>query len=328
MRIGIDAMGGDHAPHEIVRGAVESLSTLNGDELVLIGDEAAIRSELSKYTGWEGRVEIVHTTQVIGMDESPVDALRHKKDSSIVRMAVMAAEKTVDAVISAGNTGACAAACQLKIRTIRGVDRPGIAVIVPSFHGPLVLCDVGANIAAKPKHLYQYAVMASLYSRDVLGVHNPRVGLISVGEEDGKGTSVVKKTRELIREHSALNFIGNVEGRDLFRGAVDVAVCDGFVGNIVLKLIEGLADGLFKTIANEIAAEVPQYAKEFTPVMKKIWSNHDYSEYGGAPLLGLDGTCIICHGSSDHRAIRNAVRVAREYVSRRLNAVIAEGLAG
>lgn len=327
MRIGIDAMGGDHAPHEIVRGAVEGLEAAAGIELVLIGNEEAIRAELAKYNGWEGRVQIVHTSQVIEMGESPVDGLKRKKDSSIVRMADLAATKAVDAVISAGNTGACAAACQLKVKTIKGVHRPGIAVVIPSFHGPLVLCDVGANIAAKPKHLHQYAVMASLYAREVLKVQTPRVGLISVGEEDAKGTSVVKKARELIRQDAAIHFVGNVEGRDLFRGAVDVAVCDGFVGNIVLKLTEGLAEGLFKTIGAEIAAEVPQHAKEFTPVMKKVWSNHDYSEYGGAPLLGVDGTCIICHGSSDHRAIRNAVRVASEFVARRLNAVIAEGLA-
>jgi glycerol-3-phosphate acyltransferase PlsX len=327
MRIGIDAMGGDHAPHEIVRGAVEGLVAQNGSELVLIGDEKAIRDELEKLSGWQNRVEIVPTTEVIAMDDSPVEAIRKKRNSSIVRMAALAAEKAVDAVISAGNTGACAAACQLKIEPIRGVHRPGIAVVIPSFHGPLVVCDVGANIAAKPKHLHQYAIMASLYSREVLGVQKPRVGLLSVGEEDAKGTSVVKKAHELIRSEPAVNFVGNVEGRDLFRGAVDVVVCDGFVGNIVLKLTEGLAEGLFKTISAEIAAASPHLAEDFKPVVNKVWSNHDYSEYGGAPLLGVDGICIICHGSSDHRAIRNAVRVASNFVQRRLNTVIAEGLA-
>ncbi len=327
MRIGVDAMGGDNAPHEIVRGAVEGLAALNGSKLVLIGNEAAIRAELAKLSGWEGQVEIVPTTEVITMHDSPVEAIRKKRDSSIVRMAALAAEQKVDAVISAGNTGACAAACQLKIRPLHGVHRPGIAVVIPSFHGPLVVCDVGANIAAKPKHLHQYAVMAALYSREVLGVRNPRVGLLSVGEEDVKGTSVVKKTHELLRGEAAVNFIGNVEGRDLFRGTADVVVCDGFVGNIVLKLTEGLAEGLFKTISAEIAAASPALAHEFKPVIQKVWANHDYSEYGGAPLLGVDGICIICHGSSDHRAIRNAVRVASEFVARRLNAVIAEGLA-
>jgi len=327
MRIAVDAMGGDNAPHEIVRGAVEGIAAVEGGELILIGDENAVRAELARLTGWEGRVRIVHTTQVIGMDESPVEALRAKKDSSIVRMAVMAADHSVDAVISAGNTGACVAACQLKMDTIRGVHRPGIAVVLPSFHGPLVVCDVGANIAPKPKHLHQYAIMASLYAREVLGVSSPRVGLLSVGEEDAKGNSLVKKARECIRQDSNLNFAGNVEGRDLFRGTVDVVICDGFVGNIVLKLTEGLAEGLFKTISAEIAAEVPHLAEDFKPVVRKVWTNHDYSEYGGAPLLGVDGICIICHGSSDHRAIRNAVRVAFEFVKRRLNAVIADGLA-
>jgi glycerol-3-phosphate acyltransferase PlsX len=327
MRIAVDAMGGDHAPHEIIRGAVEALSALNGNELVLIGDEARIRAELDQIGSVNGSIEIVGTTEVIGMDESPVDALKRKKDSSIVRMVSLAAEGSVDAVISAGNTGACAAACQLRLRTLKGVYRPGIAVALPSFHGPVVVCDVGANISAKPKHLHQYAIMASLYAREVLGVAEPRVGLISVGEEDAKGTSVVRKSHELIRNEPSLHFVGNIEGRDMFRGAADVAVCDGFVGNIVLKLTEGLAEGLFKTIEQEIVHEVPTLADRFRPVMKRIWTNHDYSEYGGAPLLGVDGTCIICHGSSDHRAIRNAVRVASEYVSHRLNTIIADGLA-
>lgn len=327
MRIGIDAMGGDHAPHEIVKGAVEALAAHNGTELVLIGDEGVIKGELNKLSGWQGRVQIVPTTEVIAMNESPVEAVRKKRDSSIVRMAAMAAEKSIDAVISAGNTGACAAACQLKVDPLKGVHRPGIAVVIPSFHGPLVVCDVGANIAAKPKHLHQYAIMASLFSRDILGVKNPRVGLLSVGEEDVKGTSVVKKAHELIREDTSVNFTGNVEGRDLFRGTVDVVICDGFVGNIVLKLTEGLAEGLFKTISAEIAAANPQLAGEFQPVIRKVYSSHDYSEHGGAPLLGIDGICIICHGSSDHRAIRNAVRVASSFVDRRLNNVIAEGLA-
>lgn len=327
MRIAVDAMGGDLAPHEIVRGAVEGLQHVNGARLVLIGDETAIRSELARHTGWEDRIEIVHTSQVIGMNESPVEALRVKKDSSIARMAMMAADRSVDAVVSAGNTGACAAACQLKMDPVRGVYRPGIAVVIPSFYGPLTVCDVGANIAAKPKHLHQYAIMASLYARDVLGVKDPRVGLLSVGEEDAKGNSLVKKTRELIRSDSSINFVGNVEGREMFRGTVDVVVCDGFVGNIVLKLIEGLAEGLFKTISAEIAAEVPDMANVFGPVLHKVWARHDYAEYGGAPLLGVDGTCIICHGSSDHNAIRNAVRVASEFVQRRLNDAIAAGLA-
>jgi len=328
MRIAIDAMGGDHAPAEIVRGALEGLAALNGSELVLIGDEAAIRAEMAKHPGVDSsRIRIEPTTQVIGMDESPVEAIRKKKNSSIVRMATMAAAHEVDAVISAGNTGACAAACQLKIRPLKGVHRPGIAVVIPSFYGPLVVCDVGANIAAKAKHLHQYAVMASLYAEIVLGVKSPRVGLLSVGEEDVKGTSVVKKTHELLRHDTTVRFVGNVEGRDLFRGTVDVVVCDGFVGNIVLKLTEGLAEGLFKTISAEIYRELPHLAHEFEPVIQKVWTNHDYSEYGGAPLLGVDGICIICHGSSNHRAIRNAVRVASYFVERRLNAAMAEGLA-
>jgi glycerol-3-phosphate acyltransferase PlsX len=189
-----------------------------------------------------------------------------------------------------------------------------------------VVCDAGANIAAKPHHLHQYAIMASIYSRDVIGVESPRVGLLSIGEEDGKGTSTIKQARQYLSEDPAINFIGNVEGRDLFRGKCDVVTCDGFAGNLVLKLTEGLAEGLFKTIAFEIQQEAPQLISAFEPVVKKIWMGHDYSEYGGAPLLGLNGVCIICHGRSEARAIRNAVRVAAEYVTNDLNNMFAARL--
>jgi len=324
MRIAIDAMGGDHAPEAIVRGAVESLDLLDGGQLVLIGDERRIRQELAKFDGWAERISIEPASQVIGMDEEPVVAVRQKRDSSITRMAALAAERRVDAIISAGNTGACAAACQLKIKPLPGVLRPGIAVVIPSFGGPTVLCDVGANIAAKPKHLYQYAIMSSVYARQVLGVSNPRVGLLSIGEEDVKGTKLVKEARELLRADARINLVGNVEGRDLLHGRCDVVVCDGFGGNIVLKLTEGLAEGLFDAILRQVTQENPGLASAFEPVLRKVRAQHDYSEYGGAPLLGIDGVCIICHGRSDHRAIRNAVRVASEFVSHELNAEIVE----
>ncbi len=326
MRIAVDAMGGDYAPQEIVRGAVESLDLLNGGQLLLIGDEQRIRAELSKLDGWRDSVTIEPTSQVIGMDEVPVEAVRQKRDSSISRMAALAADRQVDAVISAGNTGACAAACQLKIKPLAGVVRPGIAVVIPSFQGPTVICDVGANIAAKPRHLYQYAVMSSIYARKVLGVVSPRVGLLSIGEEDAKGTRLVKQARELLRCDRRINLVGNIEGRDLLHGPCDVVICDGFVGNIVLKLTEGLAEGLFGDIVRQITEEGPDLASRFEPVVRKVWARHDYSEYGGAPLLGVDGVCIICHGRSDHRAIRNAVRVASEFVAHELNAEIVEHL--
>ncbi|HOB74989.1 MAG TPA: phosphate acyltransferase PlsX [Phycisphaerae bacterium] len=328
MRIGVDAMGGDYAPQAIVRGALEALPSMNGHELVLIGDEKAIRQELERSGNKAAdKVQIVHTSQVIGMDEIPVEAVRQKKDSSICRMVQMAARGELDGVISAGNTGAFAAASQLRMRLLPGVSRTGIAVVIPSFTGPIVLCDAGANLAPKPHHLVQYAHMAGAYANHVLKVARPRVALLSVGEEDVKGTALVKTVHEKLRADGRINFVGNVEGRDLFRGGCDVVITDGFVGNIVLKLIEGLAEGLFKTIAKEIALASPELARSFDPVIKRVWANHDYAEYGGAPLLGVDGACIICHGRSDHVAIRNAVRVAMEYLDKNVNSVIAAELA-
>ncbi len=327
MRIGIDAMGGDHAPREIVQGALEAATHLaDGDEIILVGDEKVITGEMDRCGGANGHVRVKHASQVIGMDEMPVEAIRQKKDSSINRVAQLASEGEVDAIISAGNTGAFAAASQLRMRLLPGVSRPGIAVVIPSFMGPIVMCDVGANLVPKVHHLVHYGVMASAYSNQILKVEKPRVGLLSIGEEDLKGTSLVKQAHEAMRKCEHVHFVGNVEGRDLFRGSCDVVICDGFTGNIALKLIEGLAEGLFKTISKEIALASPELAKSFEPVVKRVWANHDYAEYGGAPLLGVDGACIICHGSSDHIAIRNAVRVARDYHGTNLNAILTSQL--
>lgn len=327
MRIGLDAMGGDHAPREIVRGAVDALSSIPEIEVVLVGQEDPVRAELAGLEYPERRLHVENATQIIGMDESPIESLRQKRDSSIARLIKLAVEKKVDALISAGNTGAFVAGAQLKLGTLPGVSRPGISAVIPTFHGPLVVCDVGANVAAKPHHLHEYAVMACIYSELVVGVKSPRVGLMSIGEEEVKGNELVKQTRELLKANQSLTYVGNVEGRSLFSGECDVAVCDGFVGNIVLKLTEGLSEGLIKTIAREIAEVSPAMAPQFEPVVKAIYKKHDYSEYGGAPLLGVNGVCIICHGRSDRRAIRNAVRVAGEVGRFDLNARIVESLA-
>jgi len=327
-RIAVDAMGGDHAPHAIVRGAVQALSARDDLELVLVGDETRIKAELDALGGFDGkgRIRIVHASQVVGMDESPVDAIRKKKDSSLLRMTQLAADGEADAVISAGNTGACAAAAQLKMRPMKCISRPGIGVAVPSFHGPVVLCDVGANIQAKPRHLYEYAVLATLYSQKVLGVPSPKVGLLSVGEESQKGTDLVKQTRALLEQDPNLCFVGNVEGRDLFSNMCQVAVCDGFVGNILLKLIEGLSEGLFPTISREFEHEDPQAKAKFDSALNRVWARHDFSEYGGAPLLGINGVCMICHGRSGDRAIRNAVLAAGKFLSHNYNEAVAERL--
>lgn len=316
MRAAVDVMGGDKAPAAILKGCWEAAPLLDaGDQILLIGDETAIRDGLAN-SGLSAEklalYKVVPTTEVIEMDESPVDAVRSKPNSSISVMCKLAGKGEADVVISAGNTGACVAAAQLRMRLLPGVARPGIAVIFPTFHGPIVLCDVGANIAPQPRHLHQYAIMCSAYAQAVCNIANPRVGLLSIGEEDAKGTTIVKESRKLLRDEPQINFVGNVEGRDLFKGVVDVVVCDGFVGNIVLKFTEGMAEGLFQTIAAELEEYDPNLLEQFKPVMKKIYQKHDWQEFGGAPLLGVNGYCLICHGRSDSRAIKNAIRVGKQ----------------
>jgi len=328
VRVAVDVMGGDHAPAEILQGCWQAASLLDGDDAVLlVGDEKVIINALEVCglnSSQKTRYRIVPSTQVIAMDDSPVEAIRNKPDSSIAVMCKLAARGEADAVISAGNTGACVAAAQLRMRLLPGVSRPGIAVVLPTFHGPVVICDVGANISPKPMHYEQYAIMAGAYAEAICGVKEPRVGLLSIGEEDAKGTAVVKEARELMREQPCIRFVGNVEGRDLFKGTVDVVICDGFVGNIVLKFTEGMADGLFKTIAAELDQAAPDLAPQVSKVMKKIYQRHDWQEYGGAPLLGINGYCLICHGRSQAKAIKNAIRVAKQLVTSRVNEKIVE----
>jgi phosphate acyltransferase len=328
VRVAVDVMGGDHAPAEILQGCWQAAPLLHdGDAISLVGDEKIIRQGLDHAhlsAEHKKRYIVVPTTQVISMDDSPVEAIRGKPDSSIAVMCKLASKGEVDAVISAGNTGACVAAAQLRMRLLKGVSRPGIAVILPTFHGPVVICDVGANPEPKPKHLEQYAIMAAAYAAAVCGRKEPRVGLLSIGEEDAKGNTLTKEARKMMRDEPQINFVGNVEGRDLFKGVVDVVVCDGFVGNIVLKFTEGMADGLFQTIAAEIKQADPSLIREFEPIMKKIYANHDWQEYGGAPLLGVDGYCLICHGRSEARAIKNAIRVAKQLVASKINEKIVE----
>lgn len=327
MRIAIDAMGGDNAPDEIISGALESIELLSeDDELILVGPSAVIESRLPSRESRKGTVSVVDAPDVIGMDEPAIESVRRKRKSSIAVIAKMAKLGQADAVISAGNTGACVAAFQMRMRNLPRVNRPGIAVVFPTFEGPVTVCDVGANIACKPINLYQYGVMASIYSRYLLGIEQPRVGLMSIGQEDAKGNEIVKKTRELMRSDSNMNFVGNIEGRDIFRGVCDVAVCEGFVGNVVLKLTEGLVDGLFKAIKHELMAEQLRLAMKFRPVMTRIYEKYDYNEYGGAPLLGVNGTAIISHGSSKSRTIRNAILASKKFRAENINEKIIEYL--
>lgn len=330
MRAAVDVMGGDNAPAAILKGCWEAAPLLDGsDQILLIGDEKISGAGLDASglsTDQKKRYRIVHTTQIVEMDESPVEAVRGKPDSSIAVMCKLAAKGEADVVISAGNTGACVAAAQLRMRTLPGISRPGIAVIVPTFYGPVVICDVGANVTPKPSHLEQYAIMAAAYAHAVCGIENPRVGLLSIGEEDAKGSTIVKEARKLMRDEPQINFVGNVEGRDLTKGVVDVIVTDGFVGNVVLKLMEGLTEGLFQQLKHELQETNPAAMEQFNPAMKKIYARHDWQEYGGAPLLGVGGYCLICHGRSESKAIKNAIRVGKQLVSSGVNEKIVDAI--
>ena len=329
MRLAIDAMGGDDAPGEIIAGVLESIELLaEDDELILVGPEDEIEAHLPPSRSRTSAITVMHAPDVIAMDDVPIESLRRKPKSSIAVIAKLAKRGQAEAVISAGNTGACVAAFQMRMRNLPGVNRPGIAVVFPTPEGPVTICDVGANIACKPIHLYQYGVMASVYSKHLLGIDNPRVGLMSIGSEDAKGNEVVKKTRELMKSDSNMNFIGNIEGRDIFRGACEVVITEGFVGNVILKLTEGLVDGLFKAIKQELMEEKIRLAMKFKPVMERIYKKYDYNEYGGALLLGVNGTAVICHGSSQSRTIKNAILASKRFYTEKINDKIIEYLSG
>jgi len=327
MRIAIDAMGGDNAPDEIVAGTIDSIELLDrDDELILVGLRQIIEPLVPSRKSRQDVLHIVDAPNVIGMDEPPIESLRKKVKSSIAVMAKLAKRNETDAVISAGNTGACVAAFQMRMRNLPGVNRPGIAVVFPTFEGPVTICDVGANIACKPINLYQYAIMSCIYAKNVLGIESPRVGIMSIGSEDAKGNEIVKSAREMLKADTTINFLGNIEGRDIFKGICDVAVCEGFVGNVILKLTEGLVDGLFKAIKHELVQEKLRLAMEFKPVMMRIYQKYDYNEYGGAPLLGVNGTAIICHGSSTRRTIKNAILASKKFYTANVNEKITERL--
>jgi glycerol-3-phosphate acyltransferase PlsX len=321
MRIGVDVMGGDNAPGAILDGALASLETLDpSDELVLFGDKSIIQAGVdSLKSARTKQVAIVATTQVVGLDEPPVEAVRAKPDSSITVLCKHAGRKAgnpVDVVISAGSTGAQVTAAQMYMRRLPNVHRPGIAVAVPTFAGPIVLIDVGANIEPKPHHLAQYGVMGDVYARMVLGIADPRIALMNVGGEEQKGTADMKEARDRLRSVSDLNFIGYVEGRGVFDGEADVIITDGVVGNVMLKLAEGLSSGIFKMIAREVFRIDPKLAGQLEPVVKSLSARYDYHEYGGAPLLGVRRIVVIGHGSSNARAIRNAIRSVKEFSER------------
>ncbi|MGP1310230.1 MAG: phosphate acyltransferase PlsX [Phycisphaerales bacterium] len=328
MRLAIDVMGGDHAPDAILKGVFASLSHLAPDDrLVLVGPEDIIRDTMREHRIDDARLEIHHAPEVIAMDETPVTAVKSKPDSSIVRMAMLGSPakaaklgaEPVDAVISAGNTGACVSAATMYMRRLAGAHRPGIAVAIPSFSGPLILCDGGANPEPRPLHLAQYGVMAEAMARLVHHIERPRVALLNIGSEEAKGTELIKEVRTLLRAVPDMNYIGYIEGREILEGTADVVIADGFVGNTTLKLTEGVAMSVVKAIFQAIFEADPDLALQMDSVAKSLSKRLDYHEFGGAPLLGVNGVCVICHGSSKPQTIAAAIRNTREQIISHLN---------
>ncbi len=326
MRIILDGMGGDHAPEATVEGAVLASQEFGAD-IIIVGLKDVLEKELSKYGSHFPKIELYHAPEIIDMQDAPAASVRKKKGSSINVAVKLVKEGRGEAFVSAGNTGAVVCASTLYLKPLKGVERPGIAIAVPTLQGVSLIIDVGANIDPKPIHLLQYGIMGDVYSRTILKKSDPTVGLLNIGQEASKGTEFIKKTYNLFAQ-SRLNFIGNVEGRDLFNGRCDVIICDGFVGNVVLKVSESLAENLSALFKRELGESfITRIGALFSQsALRALKREMDYAEYGGAPLLGIDGISIICHGSSTAKAIKNAIRVAGEFVNHKVNQHIVESI--
>ena len=317
MKLALDAMGGDKAPKEIIKGAVAAVKKFPC-EIVLVGDEGKIQSVLEGENVKNLPLKIRHAGEIISMREHPADAVRTKKNSSIVVATEMVKSGECDAVLSAGSTGAAVAAAQLILKRIHGITRPAIATPMPTLKGVTLLLDSGANIDSKPEHLEQAAMMGAIYAENVLGKKNARVGLLNIGEEETKGNEQAKETYALLKNLHDINFVGNAEGRDIPAGKFDVVVCDGFVGNVVLKFGEGFAHMIFKLIKEELGVSEHVDAILASPTIRNLVKRLDVSEYGGAPLLGVDGYCVISHGSSNAKSVCSAIGVAVDYVNSKI----------
>jgi glycerol-3-phosphate acyltransferase PlsX len=328
MRVALDAMGGDHAPGPIVAGAVSAVQNNADLTVVLVGDQAQIEPLLASAADARPRLEIFHCTQVIGMEDSPIVALRRKPDNSISRCWQLLAERKVDAIVSAGNTGAMVAGgFRLKL-FLKNVKRPGIAAIMPTIKGQCVILDVGANVSPKAEHLFQYGLMGAIFAKHILKRDPPKIGLMNVGTEEAKGHDLAKETHALFNQsHFKDSFVGNIEGRDIHRGDCDVVVTDGFVGNVVLKVCEGVFEFIMKMTGKELMGTLQNEKPLGQLALQNMVKRYDYHELGGAPLLGIDGICIICHGASSDRAISNALSVAANYARVRLNELIVQEIA-
>ncbi len=322
-RIALDAMGGDHAPDEIVKGAVLAAAEYPTVEILLVGREEVLREKLGGSI--PPRIEIVDAREVVDMTDNALAPLRRKRNSSIRVCANLVAEGKAAAMVSAGHTGAAMTSAYKVIGTIDGVSRPALAAVVPSTKGHTVLLDVGANVDSKPAYLREFAVMGHYYAQMLFGIDAPRVGLLSIGEEEGKGNELTKETFRVLKE-AGLNFMGNAEGRDIYNGNADVIVCDGFIGNVVLKASESLAEMMRTLIREEITST---FTRKIGALLAKgafegVKKRTDYAEYGGAPLLGVKGGCIISHGRSNAKAVKNAIRVARDFAMSQVDTKIRE----
>lgn len=326
MKIAVDGMGGDKAPEAIVEGAISAAKEF-GEDIIIVGDEYSLNCELAKHQPVPSNITIKHAATVVEMHEPATTSIRRKRDSSISVGIELTKKGEADAFISAGNTGAVVCAAAFNLGLLPGVERPGIAIVFPTLFGFSLIIDVGANIDPSSAHLLHYAIMGDAYSKYIMNKPNPTVGLLNVGSEETKGTEFFKETHKLLQE-SGLNFVGNVEGKDIFTGKTDVIVCDGFVGNVVLKVSESLADAVKTLLKTELTKNVITKFGAFLSqsAFKALAKEMDYSEYGAAPLLGLNGRCFISHGRSSAKAIKNAIRVASEFMSHGINEHIVQGI--
>lgn len=319
LKIYVDGMGGDHAPAEIVKGCVQAVNEYHVN-ISILGVEEEIQKELWKYQFDQSKIQIIHGSEIVGNDDEPAKAIRRKKDSSMVIGMKLVKESKHAVLISAGSTGALLAGGLLKIGRIKGIIRPALAPILPTKSGPSLLIDAGANADCKPQQLQQFAVMGSIYMEKVMGLENPRVGLVNIGAEETKGNELTKEAYELLKQTN-INFIGNIEARDIPHGAADVIVCDGFTGNIILKLTEGLASFIMKSLKETMVATTKGKIGGLLlkSSLNKFKSQFDYTEYGGAPFLGIKGGLIKAHGSSDAKAIKNAIRQGLIYLEQNVD---------
>ena len=331
MRVALDAMGGDNAPGEVVLGAIQAAREYRMG-VYLVGREDAIRAELAKHDTSGLDLPLVHTDEIIEMDEHPASAVRRKKNASMTLALQLVRDGSALGAVSAGNSGAMMAASLFTLKRIEGVDRPALGTIFPTRDGVSFVLDVGANTDCKPEYLQQFALMGSIYMERIFSIASPRVGLLANGEEETKGNELVQQTHQLLKAHAAtlgINFIGNIEGREVPAGGADVVVCDGFVGNVVLKLGEGMAETLLGMLRTQMTSSLPNKlaAAVLQPGLRKIFRRLDYAEYGGVPLLGINGSAIVAHGRSNAKAIKNALRVARQTSETNIVDAIAVGLA-